>query len=539
MPGRSRSDGGGWRSLLPRDPYTIAACLVFVSIVVLCWSAFVETDEELYLLGSRRVADPNFLAVDWTWSRLPPTSALFDHLVAPLWSFLDAFAIVNLGRLLFWGLMAWSITLLAKTIRLPAWSVVVGFTIWLLWRQSLGTCGSPLQGFQPKSFAYPLVFFALTFAIRGEVVWAGIAAGLSAVFHVIVGGWACLALFSSMLVNRRLFTPRQLAIFLLSAAPFVVPLLVAVGMFRMADASGGDQGRMSEIYAVFAMPHCCDASYFMAPSRIPLAWLRAAVVFALAPVPVFAWPHRRGAMILGAFTVMLIGFFIVGLIAERLELHGVLTLYPYQLGNAIPALFLFMFVGGWIAVQGFSTRHRWAIAVPVLAGAIWLMLDAHVEQGLVERPQVFFEQVRVMRLVSPTMTELDQLFEWIRTNTPRNSVFITPLIHEFWPYAERAQVASMRHPPLDRRIIEWKERLEALNGFRPYERQGFETEAELAAHERNLSIRDLIRIRDQYGATHYLVQGERRDLAAHLVYSQLGYFLYDVTGMSLAECGAD
>jgi hypothetical protein len=116
-------------------------------------------------------------------------------------------------------------------------------------------------------------------------------------------------------------------------------------------------------------------------------------------------------------------------------------------------------------------------------------------------------------------------------------------VRGFWPYAERAQVASMRHPPLDRRIIEWKERLEALNGFRPFEKRGFDTAEELAINEGNLSVRDLIRIRDTYGATHYLILGKREDLAAHLLYTTdfpaafnpRVYSVYDIAALTADE----
>jgi hypothetical protein len=124
----------------------------------------------------------------------------------------------------------------------------------------------------------------------------------------------------------------------------------------------------------------------------------------------------------------------------------------------------------------------------------------------------------------------EPLYAWIRTHTPRNSVFITPFLPDFWPYAERAQVATMRQPPLDRSIIEWKERLEALNGFKPYEGRGFETNPELDASEPRLSIEDLERIRARYGATHYLVQGERKDLAGRLIHSSNGYSVYELAG---------
>ena len=103
-----------WKRRL-RDSYASAGVLIFLAIVVCCWVSYIETDEELYFLGPRRIANPSFLAADFTWSRLPPTSALFDHLVGPLFRIFGEFTIANLGRALFWGLMAWSIARLART----------------------------------------------------------------------------------------------------------------------------------------------------------------------------------------------------------------------------------------------------------------------------------------------------------------------------------------------------------------------------------------------------------------------------------------
>ena len=121
-----------------------------------------------------------------------------------------------------------------------------------------------------------------------------------------------------------------------------------------------------------------------------------------------------------------------------------------------------------------------------------------------------------------------------RAHTPRNSVFITPLIYEFWPYAERAQIASMRQPPLDEGILEWERRLIDLNAGQPYAKRGFETEVELAQHERALSVAELVQLRERYGATHYLVHGARGDLAPHLLHADQGFSIYDVTRLGTA-----
>jgi hypothetical protein len=511
------------------DAYAIAAILIFVAIVVCCWENFVGVHEELYLLGSRRIADPTFLAADFTWSRLSPTRALFDHLVAPLWRLFDGFAIANIGRFVYWSLMAWAIVRLARAARLPAWSAVAGLTLWLLWDQTLGMCGSPFEGFQPKSLAYPLVFLSLAHLVRGETARAGLTAGLATAFHVIIGGWALMAVTLTALIQRGLFTPRQVGVMLLAAAPFVVPLaLVMIG--EGAHVTRADRATMNGIYARFAMPHCCDVFYFFSSRKVPLGWARAGVVFALAPIALFRWPERRAARIIGTFTVALIAFFLAGVVARALSFDGLLELYPFQLANALPALFLFLFAPAWLVARGASGAIGIAARFIVLVGTLWLVIDRGVPRALWERPQTFAANVSTAMTV-PGDVE-DPVFAWIRDHTPRDAVFITPFITEFWPYAQRAQVASMREPPLDRRLIEWRQRLEAMNGFQPFTRRGWDTADELERHERALTIPDLIRIRDRYRATHYMTHGERGDLAAHLIHAESGFCIYELGGLA-------
>jgi hypothetical protein len=508
-----------------RHAYAIAAVLVFLTIVVSCWSAFVETDEEIYLLGSRRVADPTFLAADFTWSRLPPTSTVFDHLVAPLWRLGDAGRVANVGRAVCWALLAISLAALAKTLRLPASALVIGFVLWLHWGQTLGICGAPVEGFQPKSLAYPLIFAALVLVMRGRAGWAGACLGLATTFHLVVGGWACLALFLTLIARRASFPRRAIVAYTLAAAAFVLPLVIAGVAFAGSGLGGEMKRQMDEIYVLFAMPHCCDPDTFMSWT----AWIRALVVFAIATVLVLAWPERRGAGILGGFLIALVLFFFVGALARPLGAYGLLALYPLQLAHALPALFLFVFAAAWIRIGGAWRRFGPLGAILLLAGTIGLLVDRKVASALISAPGFFAVEIEDARNGSPG--EVEPLDAWIRSATPRNSVFVTPFLPGFWPDAERAQVASMRHPPLDRRIVEWKQRLEALNGFRPYARRGFAIDAELAEHERALSVADLIRIRDRYGATHYLVQGTRDDLAAHRLHAADGWSVYDLAGL--------
>jgi hypothetical protein len=512
------------------SPHAIAGGLLFVLMAVDGWRGYVRKHEAVYLLGSRRVADPEFLANDFTWSTLPPTTFLFDHLLAPLWGVFGDFGIVGLGRVLSWLLLAWALALLGRGLKLPPWSLVGGVALWLLWDQTIAACGRPLEGFQPKALAYPLAFFSLAFAIRGQLLRAGLVAGLASVFHIIIGGWACLALFASLLASPRRFPPRQVAAYLLGAAAFAGPLVLAVALFHVAGVSAEQRALMDEIYVGFSQPHCLDPSFFGSRS----IWLQVAAVFPTSALLVLLWPEQPAARLAGGFLLVLIGVFLLGLAASALDLDGFLKLYPFQWGNSIPVLFLF------VLCLAFAGRRRprrppaivvWMLAVVV---AVALVQDKQVfTEQLPRVPRRFVKQLRAQEH-SPYGSSLSpsrrMLYGWIRGNTPPDSVFITPYLSEFWSYTGRSQVAALRHPPHDAKLIEWKRRLEELNGG-PFERRGFEAAGELNAHQGRLGLRELIRMRDEYGATHYLTRTRRPDLARQLRVTAGRYHVHELASL--------
>ncbi len=506
-----------------RAHYAIAGLAIVLLIALVTWKAHIISHEMIYLLGSRRVMNPALLAFDFTWSILSPTSFLFDHLVAPLWLIFDEFAIVNLGRFVTWALAAWSIVALARAVRLPAWSLVAGFAAWLLWRQTLTSCGSPFEGFQVKSFSYPLLFFSIAFAVRGKSARAGLCAGGATAFHIIVGGWGCMAIFVSMLINRKQFPLRKIAAFLLATSPFIVPTVLAAGLFNQGGLSSAERQWVDEIYVTIAAPYCADLDYFMSTQR----WERVVVVFLLAPILIRLWPHRDEARVLLGFVAALIAVFVAGIVAQHLELYWFLKVLPFQLGASLPAFFMFLLLPAWVRTLGTAGHVRRGFGVVALAGVAWLLYDRQAVQLLIAAPGSAIEELRQPQWGGPPK-EPDygdaRLYHWIRTSTPKESVFITPLIKDFWPYAERAQVASRRHAPWDHRLIEWTERLQAINEL--------DLQGDLEADEGDLSIEDLVDIRDDYGATHYLTTRKRPDLSKQLLFTAHGFFVYDVLGLT-------
>jgi hypothetical protein len=530
---------GEGRAVTWPDAYTLAGICLFLVTAVGEWRDYIRKHEAIYLLGSRRIADPEFLANDFTWSSVPPTSYLFDHLLAPMWAILGEPGIVLAGRLVTWLLFSGSLAMLSRGLRLPPWSVVAGLALWLLWDQTIAACGRPLEGFQPKSFAYPFAFFSLALAIRGNMLRAGVAAGLAIAFHIIIGGWSTVAITASMLVNRSLFTPRAIGRFMLGVTPFALPTVIAAGRFYSGGAGGPESAAMDHIYVTFSQPHCVDPTFFLTTD----VWRRALGIFPMSVLLLLIWPQRRAAKIVMAYLAMIVALFGAGWLASRFEFNALLKLYPFQLANALPALFLFIITlasCGHARPRDWPGRTLWVVSGLVCLG---LLLEAGVFTGRAVAAGAKFldsldwrEPVRYGESVSDD--EL-ALYAWIRERTPRDSVFVTPYLPEFWTYAERAQVASFRHPPHDRRLVEWHRRLEAINGSRPFVNRGFDIEREFNFNERRLTAVQILELARRYGATYYLVAdpGHRlpwRDMPWPRVYAAGAYAVYDLKKGALA-----
>ena len=516
------------RQWLFRDAYSLLGWMLFAIIVVFEWRNYIRKHEAIYLLGPRRVFDPEFLANDLSWSTLPPTTLAYDYLFAPLFNVWDDFGIVTVGRIVTWVLFAWGLALLARTIRLPVWTVLAGFVLWFLWGQRIANCGSPLEGLQPKSFAYPLAFMSLAFVMQGRMIRAGVAIGIATVFHIIIGGWSCMAIFFSLAINRRYFSVRDLGLFIAGTVPFILPLVLVVAFFHTAGLAPGEQLLMDRIYTIFAQPHCIDPAMIMSES----VWLRALTIFPVSLALVFLWPEHRSARVLGCFLAGLIALFALGLLAGQAEWYTLLKLYPLQLAGALPALFLFVFCLALLMRRhSLTTPGKVATGLGVLL-CLYLVFDEQVlTEEIIEVPTQFVRMLDVdepIRYGRDVSVHRRAMYKWIREQTPRDSVFITPYLPEFWTYAEREQVAGFRHPPHDRRLIEWQERLIALNGSNEFRNRGFGIKKELTRNVGRLSAEQLGQIRTLYGATHYLVDRRRAEFDDYLLFSVGGYYLYDL-----------
>jgi hypothetical protein len=294
----------------------------------------------------------------------------------------------------------------------------------------------------------------------------------------------------------------------------------------LGEGTAAEIAAMNRIYVTFAAPHCCDPKAFADWALV----VYAAVMFPVAALMLHLWPRSGNGSLAGNFVIALVVFFVLGFVARPLEIFGFLKLYPFQLANALPAMLLALIFPAWLLEL---RRGRWPgrILVVISAGlAVAGGIAQEVDFNLAEIPHRITrpdpDPERTPRF-GDRAGPLD-VYDWIRRETPQDAIFITPFLPEFWVCAERAQVASLRHPPFDRRLIEWMRRLEAINGSRPFVRMGFQSADTLTAHEALLTPAQLVALRDSCGATHYMASGFRPDLDTLEVHASGKWHIYEL-----------
>ena len=98
-----------------------------------------------------------------------------------------------IGRIVAWGLLAWSWQRLSFALIPTRWVAIPTALALAYYIEAFNMAGEWLiGGIEGKSLAYPFVFFALEAILRRRWNYAGIFLGIACAFHVLVGGWTTL-----------------------------------------------------------------------------------------------------------------------------------------------------------------------------------------------------------------------------------------------------------------------------------------------------------------------------------------------------------
>jgi hypothetical protein len=503
-------------------------------------------NQATYLVPSLRALDPTLLARDWHETETTALHPAFRYFGAALllldrggWGIALGFTLIAAGTVVcLYGLMR---VCLGQRLALAGFSCVVALAFTSATRGPATTYvfdGS----LQPSALSSAWFFAAAWCFVGGRFLAAGLLLGLSGLFHVNLLVLLGPAFFLAHALLGRAELVGRLARQLLPASLVVlgfVPLLAS------AAASGDESERARHIWHVIRFPHHFQVRHYLLEFGPLLAWLALGMGAALPLCRSGARPELRRllALVGGLVTVTVVGL-AAALIDQRAaqllpwrvaahaelllqaaasvalvsvpadvntaERYGRLAVASLLLGLAIAAatyqrvshvaMLELVTLLAACALAGAVAHARPAGRIASLVGRVrergprWLtagglLLLVGFGAGPVSR------YARHSTLLTSSRPEEHALYEWMRTKTPKDALFLTPPELEVVRLlGERAIVVDWKSPPgLPREVLEWYRRLEDITG-----RPGLSSEADLTGYA-SLDRERLARLRARYG----------------------------------------
>ncbi len=190
-------------------PRVLETLLIFCVFFVYGAYTVPDVNEAHYLGKAAAYWNPDYAPGDF-FLDTPDAHPVFYFTFGWLTLFFPMNAVAWIGRVLTWGLLAVGWERLSRGL-MPQWgSAVLSAAIFTCLMQ-YGTFAGEwiIGGVEAKSFAYVFLFFALGELVRGHWNRTWILLGFSAMFHVLVGGWAIVAVGLAWLLLRSLDEPPQ------------------------------------------------------------------------------------------------------------------------------------------------------------------------------------------------------------------------------------------------------------------------------------------------------------------------------------------
>ena len=538
-----RIHSGSWA----KDGYVFAFAIVFVCIILRFFVPELVENEAAYLLPSRGLVDPSFL----NGKTSAGAAILFHSLVAPLWLlFEDSLAVALAGRLLVWILLLFSLAQLAKELGIKWYAFTIGLVIWLYsgtlnysGGQSLVAHEWIFGGVEQKCFAYAFVFLSLTSLLRHQVLRAGIFCGISVSSHVLVGGWAAIAMAGALLIGLREYGRKGLITFPLSAAAIALPSIllatryVSSGSIEVPPVGQGLD--VNALYALFANPFHLDPAHFFG-TRNAVKFTVFSVCMCYAVIEIV--PMVKAKLLLSFLGILLV-IFVGGIVARQFEMLWFLKYYPFRVGDLLVPLFFWLLVPGLLIqrIPLVFKQRCFSSRLTTLHTLFTLLISAVVLWSVLLAVSHFRSTVVIfsgswLQYWARAESPFEEMAHWIRDHTEKSAVVIThpcgPSMRAratFRITAERASVVSFKSIPVNKWIFEWYRRMKLLNGNREFAKGGFKICKELDENFPALDLPLLLFIQADLAADYYLTTAEREELEEGLVHHNEEYYLYKLS----------
>lgn len=419
-----------------------------------------DVNEAHYLTKARHFWEPTWAARDFF---LNSADSHVVFCVACGWlgklvSF-DAFAWI--GRLLTWGLLAFTFTRLCRALAIIGGLIPLAAALFVALNSRFAMAGEWIVGgFEAKGIAYAAVLCGLERLVLARYNQALVAIGVASAFHVLVGGWSAIALGVAWLLQgsarpqARLLLP-GLVVATLLALP---SLLFALRLNWGVDAETLD--RAHRIYVFGRLSH-----HLLPGSFGQGALLRGA---ALAIAWILLGRRLRGAAAItrfrgfvdGAILIALVGLALYGLTrGDGSTRASVMRYYWFRLADFAVPLGVALLAIRW----GLGLRQA-PLAKNILLGALAIVAGASLfDDGQRHSRGSAGQADSPLNAVGDS--EWRDVCTWVAANTPDDALFLTPrLTQTFKWYAGRAEVVNLKDVPQDARsIVDWWQRLASIH----------------------------------------------------------------------------
>ncbi len=450
--------------------FQILVVTMFFSLKLLLDDNMGSANEVDVLPLAKQYANPSWIPEDWYLNQPPGYRLLFLALFGKLaigWGFL---ATSLIGRLLCYSLVSLGLVLIGQKLRLslPLLLLAVGLFLYVNLDQGITASEWIAKGLESKSIAYGFLLLAISSMLEGRYLWMALMLGLATSFHVLVGGWAFLAVVGWLFWRRKTdfadlrYLGSILLVYLAASAFATLPVLQ-----QLLTPTPTSAVKPSFIYVFVRLPHHLN----------PLSWhwswwIKPLVYLLVLGLSIWLLSRQQKSqqlpqqytahMGLAEFTLITLIPFILGLVVAPFDSEGVLLqYYPFRLGDVMLPLNTSLLFASALeqSLTGRARRGLLLVCILLLSWTCTTQAVRFQEKLLALRQFPSREQG-----VNP---EWKALCGWVRNHTPKNAVVVSPpaQFENFTWLAERPTIAKFKLLPQTKAgIVAWYERLTDLSG---------------------------------------------------------------------------
>jgi hypothetical protein len=486
---------------------------------------------------TRQHIDPSWMPEEF-WLNQPggyrlPFILLFGYLTTTV-GFLGTSII---GRLVCYILISSGLVFLGRILGLRLLTLLVALCLFIYPNPSQGAAAYEwlVGGVEPKSVAYGFLLLAIGFAITRRYRFMALNLGLATTFHVLVGGWATIAMVGWLGLRRRSdFSNLKrigttLLIYGLASAWAIWTVLS-----HLLESTAAGEVSSSYIYVFLRSPHHLN----------PLSWTWYAWGALITYLIIFGlsifWLRRRqqqnplskyrNGQDLAEITLFALIPFGFGVVIAPFDTEGkILQYYPFRVGDILLPLTTCLLFAGVLQHSLTSSKakifQRFCL---VLVSAVFVIQGSLFINNLQALSQFPSQQQGVTEAWRDTFT-------WIRENTPKDALIVSPPVDlaNFTWLTERATVGKFKQaPPTSASLIKWHQRLTDLSGGSSLWTEGEARYTKKQAIRdaltqgfRNLDLTQAQAILDKYQASYFLTYSEHQ-LGLPIVYQNNDYVVY-------------